>query len=190
MMTLIKVAFSLISSVVSVVFVHLQIFRQQYLWHTKVFDRVWHPSLLYTGFELSILRSPNAIYFSIIAMPKKSHFTIFAINFFFVEFCHKLKSYGISGGIFGLILSFLSHGGQRVVREENSLLKYPYNVGVPQESMLGTMLSHCTLIATFVMMLSIILLSLQMIGLFTLMVIRLLICVNNQSWLMNQNLAY
>lgn len=66
-----------------------------------------------------------------------------------------------------------------MVREENSLLKYPYNVGVPQESMLGTMLSHYTLIATFVMMLSIILLSLQMIGLFTLMLIRLLICVNN-----------
>ena len=110
---------------------------------------------------------------------KEISFYYFCNKLFFAEFCHKLKSYGISGGVFGLILSFLSHGGQRVVWEENSLLKYPYNVGVPQESMLGTMLSHYTLIATFVMMLSIILLSLQMIGLFTLMVIRLLICVNN-----------
>ena len=31
----------------------------------------------YTGFELSVLQSQNAIYFSFIAMPKKSHFTIY-----------------------------------------------------------------------------------------------------------------
>ena len=34
------------------------------------------------GFELSVLQSRNAIYFSIITMPKKSHFTIFAIQNF------------------------------------------------------------------------------------------------------------
>ena len=31
-----------------------------------------------TVFELRVLRSRNAIYFCIIAIPKKSHFTIFA----------------------------------------------------------------------------------------------------------------
>ena len=35
-----------------------------------------------TGFELSVSRSWNAIYFSIIAMPKKFHFTILAIQNF------------------------------------------------------------------------------------------------------------
>ena len=35
-----------------------------------------------TGFELSVSRSRNAIYFCIIAIPKKSHFTNFAIQNF------------------------------------------------------------------------------------------------------------
>ena len=35
-----------------------------------------------SGFELSVSRSRDAIYFSIIAMPKKSHLTIFAIQNF------------------------------------------------------------------------------------------------------------
>ena len=36
----------------------------------------------YTGFKLSVSRSQNVIYFSIIAVPKKSHFIIFAIQRF------------------------------------------------------------------------------------------------------------
>ena len=35
-----------------------------------------------SGFELNVSRSRNAIYFSIIAMPSKSHFPIFAIQNF------------------------------------------------------------------------------------------------------------
>ena len=35
-----------------------------------------------TGFELSVLRLQNAISVSIMAMPKKSHFTIFVIQNF------------------------------------------------------------------------------------------------------------
>ena len=35
-----------------------------------------------TGFELSISEKQNAIYFAIITMPKKSHFTIFIIQNF------------------------------------------------------------------------------------------------------------
>ena len=44
---------------------------------------------------------------------------------------HKLKSYGISGQIFGLISSFLSNRRLRVVLDGKSSQKYPVNAGVP-----------------------------------------------------------
>ena len=50
---------------------------------------------------------------------------------------HKLKSYGISGQIFGLISSFLSNRRLRVVLDGKSSQEYPVNVGVPQRSILG-----------------------------------------------------
>ena len=50
---------------------------------------------------------------------------------------HKLKSYGISGQIFGLISSFLSNRRLRVVLDRKSSQEYPVNVGVPQGSILG-----------------------------------------------------
>ena len=50
---------------------------------------------------------------------------------------HKLKSYGISGQIFGLISSFLSNKRLRVVLDRKSSQEYPINAGVPQESILG-----------------------------------------------------
>ena len=50
---------------------------------------------------------------------------------------HKLKSYGISGQIFGLISSFLSNRRLRVVLDGKSSQEYPVNVGVPQGSILG-----------------------------------------------------
>ena len=50
---------------------------------------------------------------------------------------HKLKSYGISGQIFGLISSFLSNRRLRVVLEWKSSQEYPVNAGVPQGSILG-----------------------------------------------------
>ena len=50
---------------------------------------------------------------------------------------HKLKSYGISGQIFGLISSFLSNRRLRVVLDGKSSQGYPVNVGVPQGSILG-----------------------------------------------------
>ena len=49
---------------------------------------------------------------------------------------HKLKSYGISGQIFGLISSFLSNRQLRVVLDGNSSQEYPVNAGVPQGSIL------------------------------------------------------
>ena len=45
---------------------------------------------------------------------------------------HKLKSYGISGQIFGLISSFLSNRRLRVVLDGKSSQEYLVNAGVPQ----------------------------------------------------------
>ena len=50
---------------------------------------------------------------------------------------HKLKSYRISGQIFGLISSFLSNRQLRVFLDGKSSQEYPVNAGVPQESILG-----------------------------------------------------
>ena len=50
---------------------------------------------------------------------------------------HKLKFYGISGQIFGLISSFLSNRRLQVVLDGKSSQEYPVNAGVPQESILG-----------------------------------------------------
>ena len=50
---------------------------------------------------------------------------------------HKLKFYGISGQIFGLISSFLSNRRLRVVLDGKSSQEYPVNAGVPQGSILG-----------------------------------------------------
>ena len=49
---------------------------------------------------------------------------------------HKLKSYGISGQIFGLISSFLNNRLLRVVLDGKSSQEYPVNAGVPQGSIL------------------------------------------------------
>ena len=50
---------------------------------------------------------------------------------------HKLKSYGISGQIFGFISSFLSNRQLRVVLDGKSSQDYPVNAGIPQGSILG-----------------------------------------------------
>ena len=50
---------------------------------------------------------------------------------------HKLKVYGISGQIFGLISSFLSNRHLRVVLNGKSLQEYPVNAGISQGRILG-----------------------------------------------------
>ena len=50
---------------------------------------------------------------------------------------HKLKSYGISGQIFGLISSCLSNRRLRVALDGKSSQEYQVNAGVPQGSILG-----------------------------------------------------
>ena len=51
---------------------------------------------------------------------------------------HKLKSYGISGHIFGLIFSFLSNRQLRVVVDGKFSQEYSVNAGVPQGSIVGS----------------------------------------------------
>ena len=50
---------------------------------------------------------------------------------------HKLKSYGISGQVFDLILSFLSNRCLRVILDGKSSQEYPVNAEVPQSPILG-----------------------------------------------------
>ena len=50
---------------------------------------------------------------------------------------YKLKSYRISGQIFGLIYSFLSNREVQVVLGGKSSQEYPVNAGVSQRSILG-----------------------------------------------------
>ena len=102
---------------------------------------------------------------------------------------HKLKSYGISGQIFGLISSFLSNRRLRVVLDGKSSQEYPVNARVPQGSILVLHFSYYTLMI-FLTMLSVILLSMLMILLSILSVIRHLVCGNNLNWLLNLNLIY
>ena len=89
----------------------------------------------------------------------------------------KLRSYGISGQIFGLISSPLSNRWLGMVLDGESSQEYPGNAGVPQGSLM-----------IFLMMLSVILLSFLMILLYILNVIRHLICCNNYNWLLKLNL--
>ena len=58
---------------------------------------------------------------------------------------HKLKSYGISGQIFGLISSLVSNRRLRVVWDGKSSQECPVNAGVPQGSFLGLHFSYYTL---------------------------------------------
>ena len=58
-----------------------------------------------------------------------------------VGLLHKLKSYEISGQIFGLISSFLSNRRLPVVLDGGSSQEYRVNAGVPQGSIHGPKLS-------------------------------------------------
>ena len=99
---------------------------------------------------------------------------------------HKLKSYGISCQIFGLFLLFsvtdsfkwfFLHKNMQLMLE---FFKAPFLV----------LHLSCYTLITFLMMLSVILLSMLMIPLSILNVIRHLIWGSNLNWLLNLNLIY
>ena len=90
---------------------------------------------------------------------------------------HKLKFYGISGQIFGLISSFLSNRWLWVVLDGKSSQEYPVKAGVLQGSILDPVFFYYTLMS-FQMMSSVVLLFMLMLLLSTLNVIRHLICGN------------
>ena len=58
---------------------------------------------------------------------------------------HKLKPYGISSQMFGLISSFLNNRQLRVLLDGTSLQEYPVNAGVPQATFLVSRFSYYTL---------------------------------------------
>ena len=99
---------------------------------------------------------------------------------------HKLKPDGVSGQIFGLILSFLSNRRLRVVLDGKFSQEYPVNAGFPQGSILGRTLYINDLPND----LSVILLPMLMLLLSALIVIRHLIYGNNQNWYLNLHLIY
>ena len=105
------------------------------------------------------------------------------------DILHRLKSYGISGQIFDLISSFLSNRRHRVVLDGKSSQEYPVIADVPQGSIFGPTLFYSTSV-TFLMMLSVILLSMLMMLLSILSMIRHLICGSNWNWLLNLNFIY
>ena len=76
-----------------------------------------------------------------------------------------------------------------MVLDGKSSQEYPVNVGVLWGPFLVLHFSYYTLMS-FLMMLSVILLSMLMILLSTPSVIKHLICGNNWNWLLNLNLIY
>ena len=103
---------------------------------------------------------------------------------------HKLKSYGISGQIFGQIFLIFSVIDNFCWFLIGSLYK---NIQLMLEFLKAPFLvlhfSYYTIMA-FLMILSVILLSMLMILLSTLSVIRHLICGNKWNWLLNLKLIY
>ena len=75
---------------------------------------------------------------------------------------HRRRSYGISDQVFGLIFSFLSNRRLRVALDGKSSQEYPVNVKSVKGPFLDLHFSYCTLM-NFLMLLSVILLSMPMI---------------------------
>ena len=98
-----------------------------------------------------------------------------------VGLLHKLKSYGISGQILGLIFYFLSNRGFRWFWMGNLHKNSHFMLEFLQGPLLVLHFSSYTLV-TFLMMLSVILLSMLMILLSTLNVTRHMIFGENLNW--------
>ena len=108
----------------------------------------------------------------------------------YADLFHRLKSFGISGQIFGLILSFLSNRWLWVVLNWKSSQKYPVNAGVPQCLILGLTLFLLYINHLPYYVISNITVYADDKLLSTLIVIKHPICGNKQNWLLNLNLIY
>ena len=102
---------------------------------------------------------------------------------------HKLKSYGISGQIFGLTSSFLSNRQLQVVLDGKSSQEYPINAEVPQSPILGP-----TLFLLYINNLpGDVICDIAIYADDTTLYSKCdrdLICGNNLDWLLNLNLIY
>ena len=98
---------------------------------------------------------------------------------------HKRKSYEISDQIFHLIPSFLSNRHFQLVLDEKFSQEYP-RLEILESSFLVLHISHYT----FLMMLTVIFLSILVIPLSILSVIRHPIRGNSLTWLLKLNLIY
>ena len=106
---------------------------------------------------------------------------------------HKLKSYGISGQIFGLISSFLSIRQLRVVLDGKFSQEYPVNAGDPQGSILGPklfLLYNNYIPDDVICDIAICADNTTLYSKCYLSVLEHLICGNNLNWLLNLNLIY
>ena len=101
----------------------------------------------------------------------------------------KIKSYGISGQIVGLIASFLSNRRLQVVLDGKSQKNIQLMLEFLKAPFLVLHFSYYTLM-TFLTMLSVILLSMLVMLLSILSVIRHMICGHNLNWVLNVNLIY
>ena len=102
---------------------------------------------------------------------------------------HKLKSYGISSQIFDLISSFFSNR-QLVLVLETGAFGWEVFSRISSYCWSSSRPNSWSILMTFLMMLSVILLSVLMLLLSLVSVIRHLICGNNLTWLLNFNLIY
>ena len=97
---------------------------------------------------------------------------------------------GISGQLFGFISSFLSNRQFRVVLDGKSSQEYLVNTEVRIKGPFFIQHFSSYTLMTFLMMLSVILLSMLMILLSTVNVNMRFSCGNNLNWLLNLNLIY
>ena len=97
---------------------------------------------------------------------------------------------GISGQLFGFISSFLSNRQFRVVLDGKSSQEYLVNTEVRIKGPFFILHFSSYTLMTFLMMLSVILVSMLMILLSTVNVNMRFSCGNNLNWLLNLNLIY
>ena len=164
MITSRNVAFCLISSMVSGFLVQLQIFWQLSNRIAGASSSSWTTRAV----ALDIFKAFDKVWYA--------------------DLLYKLKSYRISGQVFGLISSFLSNRWLRVVLDGEFSQEYPVNAGVPQGSTFGP-----TLFLLYINELlddGVCNIAIYADDTTLRQLIRHLICGNSWNWLLNLHLTY